>query len=75
MKTIRIVEEDGCMRVFNPMYVKDVRLVSPGENGLDWAVVLNFDDGGTVARPFKSKDKAEVFFRYVDECLKSIGNL
>ncbi len=74
MKTIKITEEDGCIRVFNPMYVKEIRLVSPDENGLDWAVVLNFADGGAVARPFKSKDKAELFFRYANECIKSIGN-
>ena len=72
MKTIRILDEDGCIRVFNPMHVKDIMMIPPGDDGLDYGVVLNFDNGSSVAKSFNSKDKAEVFFKYADECMKSI---
>ena len=73
METIRILEENGCTRVFNPIYVKDIGLIPPDANDIYWNVLLNFNDGGTVVRQFPSRDKAEVFFRYVDKCVKSIG--
>lgn len=73
MKTIKILEENRYIRVFNPMYIKDIMMVSPDKNSLDWGVILNFNDGGSISKSFVSKDKADVFFKYVDECIKSIG--
>ena len=42
MKTINVKEKDGVEYIFNPRYVKSVKIVHSEYNN-DWCIVLNLD--------------------------------
>ena len=73
MKTIKVTEEDGIVRIFNPIHITDAKLVV-SEYNKDWCIVLNIDKPSTLPYtiPFYSKEEAEREFEYINECLESI---
>ena len=73
METIRVTEKDGTVRIFNPIHITGVYLVT-SEYNKDWCIVLNTDKPNTspYTIPFHSKEEAERDFEYINECLESI---
>ena len=74
MKTIRVNKEDGSVRIFNPIHITSVYLVT-SEYNKDWCIVLyeNSEHNGSVYTiPFHSKEEAERELEYINECLESI---
>lgn len=73
METIRFTEPEGGWRNINPIYVKDI-VIAPRKmsEDADWCVVVTLFDGGSISRTFPGRDKAEKFFDYVNNCVKSI---
>ena len=73
MKTIRVTQRDGTVRIFNPIHITDAKLVI-SEYNKDWCIVLNIDKPSTLPYtiPFYSKEEAEREFEYINECLESI---
>lgn len=74
MKTIRVNKEDGSVRIFNPIHITSVYLVT-SEYNKDWCIVLyeNSKYNGSVCTiPFHSKEEAERELEYINECLESI---
>lgn len=74
MKTIRVNKEDGSVRIFNPIHITSVYLVT-SEYNKDWCIVLyeNSKYNGSVCTiPFHSKEEAEKEFEYINACLESI---
>ena len=73
MKTIKVTEKDGTVRIFNPMHITDAKLVS-SEYNKDWCIVLNTSKQRTLPYtiPFHSKEEAEKEFEYINACLESI---
>ena len=73
MKTIRVNKEDGSVRIFNPIHITSVYLVT-SEYNKDWCIVLNIDKPSTLPYtiPFHSKEEAERELEYINECLESI---
>ena len=74
MKTIRVNKEDGSVRIFNPIHITSVSLVT-SEYNKDWCIVLyeNSEHNGSVYTiPFHSKEEAERELEYINECLESI---
>ena len=72
MKTIKVTEKDGSVRIFNPIHITDAKLVV-SEDNKEWCIVLNYKSG---ALPYtilhSSKEEAEKDFEYIKECLESI---
>ena len=74
MKTIRVNKEDGSVRIFNPIHITGVYLVT-SEYSKDWCIVLyeNSEHNGSVYTiPFHSKEEAERELEHINECLESI---
>ena len=73
MKTIRVNKEDGSVRIFNPIHITSVYLVT-SEYNKDWCIVLNTSKPNTspYTIPFHSKEEAEKEFEYINACLESI---
>ena len=74
MKTIRVNKEDGSVRIFNPIHITSVYLVT-SEYNKDCCIVLyeNSNYNGSVYTiPFHSKEEAERELEYINECLESI---
>ena len=74
MKTIKVTEEDGTVRIFNPIHITDAKLVA-SEYNKDWCIVLHLNsnyNGSIYTIPFHSKEEAEKEFEYINECLESI---
>ena len=73
MKTIRVNKEDGSVRIFNPIHITSVYLVT-SEYNKDWCIVLNIDKPSTLPYtiPFHSKEAAEKEFEYINACLESM---
>lgn len=74
MKTIRVNKEDGSVRIFNPIHITDVHLVTSKYNK-DWCIVLHLDSNHNTSIytfPFHSKKEAERELEYINECLESI---
>ena len=73
MKTIRVTQRDGTVRIFNPMHITDVKLVA-SEYNKDWCIILNLskssDSMYTILH--SSREEAEREFEYINECLESI---
>ena len=74
MKTIKVTEKDGTVRIFNPMHVADVKLVV-SEYNKEWCIVLNLNykvSSSSYTILHSSKEEAERDFEYINECLESI---
>ena len=74
MKTIKVTQKDGYVRIFNPMYITDVKLVA-SEYSKDWCIVLNLNSkssDSTYTILHTSREEAEREFEYIQECLESI---
>lgn len=74
MKTIKVTEEDGTVRIFNPMYITDVKLVA-SEYNKDWCIILNLNSKSSSSSYtilHSSKEEAEREFEYINDCLGSI---
>ena len=73
MKTIRVNKEDGSVRIFNPIHITSVYLVT-SEYNKDWCIVLNTSKPRTLPYtiPFHSKEEAERELEHINECLESI---
>ena len=41
MKTIKVTEKDGTVRIFNPIHITDAKLVV-SEYNKEWCIVLNY---------------------------------
>ena len=75
MKTIKVTEKDGTVRIFNPIHITDAKLVI-SEYGKDWCIVLHLNsnyNGSIYTIPFHSKEEAETEFDHINECLESIN--
>ena len=70
MKTIRVTEKDGRVRIFNPIHITDAKLVV-SEYTREWCVTLSVS-GHTYTYLYGSKDEAEKFLNEINECLESI---
>ena len=73
MKTIKVTDSDGIQRIFNPMYVTDVKLVA-SEYNKDWCIILNLSKSSDSVYTIlhSSREEAEREFEYIQECLESI---
>ena len=75
MKTFRYTETDGTIRIFNPMFITDVKFVQ-SEYSKEWCIVLSLNghrlNDHTFILPYKSKEEAEAVFNEINECLESI---
>ena len=73
MKTIKVAQKDGYVRILNPMYITDVKLVA-SEYNKDWCIILNLskasDSMYTILH--SSREEAEREFEYIQECLESV---
>lgn len=72
MKTFRYTEADETIRIFNPMYITDVKLTT-SEYADAWCIVISFKDKQlpyTII--YASKDKALAGLEEINECLESI---
>ena len=74
MKTIKIIESDGTVRLFSPLYVKSAKMVHSSTNE-DWCIVLNLDDQVEPVYTILCKNRAEMDrkFDMVKEALESIS--
>ena len=73
MKTIRVTQKDGTVRIFNPMHITDVKLVA-SEYNKDWCIILNLSKSSDSVYTIlhSSREEAEREFEYIQECLESI---
>ena len=74
MKTIKVTDSDGTQRIFNPMYVTDVKLVA-SEYNKDWCIILNLNSKSSdsiYTILHTSREEAEREFEYIQECLESV---
>ena len=73
MKTIKVTEKDGSVRIFNPMHVTDVKLVA-SEYNKDWCIILNLSKSSDSVYTIlhSSREEAEREFEYIQECLESV---
>ena len=73
MKTIKVTDSDGVQRIFNPMYVTDVKLVA-SEYNKDWCIILNLSKSSDSVYTIlhSSREEAEREFEYIQECLESV---
>ena len=73
MKTIKLTDSDGVQRIFNPMYVTDVKLVA-SEYNKDWCIILNLSKSSDSVYTIlhSSREEAEREFEYIQECLESV---
>ena len=73
MKTIKVTDSDGIQRIFNPMYITDVKLVA-SEYNKDWCIILNLSKSSDSVYTIlhTSREEAEREFEYIQECLESV---
>ena len=73
MKTIKVTDSDGIQRIFNPMYITDVKLVA-SEYNKDWCIILNLSKSSDSVYTIlhSSREEAEREFEYSQECLESV---
>ena len=73
MKTIKVTDSDGIQRIFNPMYVTDVKLVA-SEYNKEWCIILNLSKSSDSVYTIlhSSREEAEREFEYIQECLESV---
>ena len=74
MKTTKVTEKDGTVRIFNPIHITDVKLVI-SEYNKDWCIVLHLNsnyNGSIYTISHSSKEEAERDFEHINECLESI---
>ena len=74
MKTIRVTQRDGTIRIFNPMHITDVKLVA-SEYNKDWCIILNLNSKSSdsiYTILHTSREEAEREFEYIQECLESV---
>ena len=73
MKTIKVTQKDGYVRIFNPMYITDVKLVA-SEYNKDWCIILNLSKSSDSIYTIlhTSREEAEREFEYIQECLESV---
>ena len=76
MKIFKFTETDGTQRIFNPMYITDVKLVA-SEYNKDWCIVIFINDratgDSTYTMLFYSKEEAQKKLDEISECLESIS--
>lgn len=74
MKTIKVTEKDGTVRIFNPMYISDAKFVV-SEYNKEWCIVLNLNSKSSSSSYtilHTSREEAEREFEYINDCLESI---
>ena len=73
MKTIKVIQKDGTVRIFNPMHITDVKLVA-SEYNKDWCIILNLSKSSDSVYTIlhSSREEAEREFEYIQECLESV---
>jgi hypothetical protein len=72
MKTFRYTEADETIRIFNPMFITDVKLTT-SEYADAWCIVISFKDKQTpYTITFTSKDQAIDCLEEINKCLESI---
>ena len=73
MKTIRVNKEDGSVRIFNPIHITGVYLVT-SEYSKDWCIILKLSKSSDSVYTIlhTSREEAEREFEYIQECLESI---
>ena len=73
MKTIKVTQRDGTVRIFNPMHITDVKLVA-SEYNKDWCIILNLSKSSDSIYTIlhTSREEAEREFEYIQECLESV---
>lgn len=73
MKTIKVIQKDGTVRIFNPMHITDVKLVA-SEYNKDWCIILNLSKSSDSIYTilYTSREEAERGFEYIQECLESV---
>lgn len=73
MKTIKVTQRDGTVRIFNPMHITDVKLVA-SEYNKDWCIILNLSKSSDSIYTIlhTSREEAEKEFEYIQECLESV---
>ena len=73
MKTIKVTQKDGTVRIFNPMHMTDVKLVA-SEYNKDWCIVISLSKSSdsTYTILHASREEAEKEFEYIQECLESV---
>lgn len=73
MKTIKVTQKDGTVRIFNPMHITDVKLVA-SEYNKDWCIILNLSKSSDSIYTIlhTSREEAEREFEYIQECLESV---
>ena len=73
MKTIKVTDSDGIQRIFNPMYITDVKLAAY-EYNKDWCIILNLSKSSDSVYTIlhSSREEAEREFEYIQECLESV---
>ena len=73
MKTIKVTQRDGTVRIFNPMHITDVKLVA-SEYNKDWCIILNLSKSSDSVYTIlhSSREEAEREFEYIQECLESV---
>ena len=72
MKTFRHTEKNGTIRIFNPMFITDVKLTT-SEYADAWCIVISFKDRSTpYTINYTNKDNALAGLEEINECLESI---
>ena len=74
METIKVTEKDGTVRIFNPIHITDVYLVTSEYNN-EWCIVLHVNsnyNASTYTILHSSKEEAERELEHINECLESI---
>lgn len=72
MKTIRYTETNGTIRIFNPMFITDVKLTT-SEYANAWCIVISFKDKQTpYTITYTGKENALASLEEINKCLESI---
>lgn len=72
MKTFRYTEANGAIRIFNPMFITDVKLTT-SEYANAWCIVISFKDKqAPYTITYTSKDSALIGLEEINKCLESI---
>ena len=75
MKLIKCKEENGDIRMFNPHYVKEVKMVKSDLND-DFCIALILDrpmsESNVYTMLFHNEEEATRKLNYVRECMESI---
>ena len=71
MKTFKVTESDGTVRIFNPRYITDVKLVVSDYNK-DWCVVIFIPKREVYTILCNTKEEALEKMDEINSCLESI---